>query len=181
MKALVKYCLFAVTLSAISASAAPIYMVNDVGLVKRYSGITSGSNPVVGGNFATGNGDLMATIANYGTYQGMTASPDGSVLGVNGSGDVVQWNNVNAWLNSVTPATLAADVFADKTNGSGPKGAGGPGTIHGLSYDGNTGGFYVTLEAATGDATDGDVREYATLADLLANNGTNQAANYGGN
>jgi hypothetical protein len=168
-----------VGVGALQAHAASIYAVNDIGLVKRYSGVDTGPNPITAGNFATGAGELVATIPAYGEYQGMTFIPGGNVLGVNPSGDVVQWNSVQTWLADVAPTTLAADVFADKGNGNGAAGGGGAGTIHGLSYDGNTGGFYVTLEA--GDDTDGDIREYATLTDLLADNGTNVASVYGGN
>ena len=164
---------------AVECHAAAIYVVNDVGYVKRFSGIDAGANPASAGNFATGAGVLVATIPGYGEYQGMTFVPGGSVIGVNPSGDVVSWDNVPQWLANAAPTTLAADVFADKVNGNGPAKDGGPGTIHGLSYDGNTGGFYVTLEAA--DDTDGDVREYASLADLLTDTGVNSAANYGGN
>lgn len=160
------------------ASSATIYAVNDIGLIKSFSGIDAGPNPITAGNFGTGAGVLEATIPAYGEFQGMTFVPSGNVLGVNGGGDVVQWNNVSDWLANATPATLASDVFADKINGNGPAGGGGDGTIHGLSYDGNTGGFYVTLE---GGPVDGDVREYATLAEMLTNTGVTSAATYGGN
>lgn len=171
--------LAATSVVAMESRATTIYAVNDVGFVKRYTGIDAGTNPITGGNFASGAGVQVATIPGYGEYQGMTYVPGGSVLGVNPSGDVVQWSNVKQWLANATPTTLAADVFADKTNGNGAAGGGGAGTIHGLSYDGNTGGFYVTLEAA--DDSDGDIREYASLADLLTDTGVSSAASYGGN
>ncbi|TWT77297.1 hypothetical protein Pla123a_19550 [Posidoniimonas polymericola] len=164
---------------AAQCSAATIYAVNDIGLVKRFSGIASGANPVTDGSFGGGSGVLVATIPGYGEYQGMTFAPGGGVLGVNPGGDVVQWSGIADWLANATPAVLAADVFADKTNGNGAAAGGGAGTIHGLSYDGGTGGFYVTLEAD--DDTDGDVRQYASLADLLTDTGANLAAPYGGN
>lgn len=161
------------------AQAATIYIVNDIGLVKSFSGIDTGASPVTGGSFGGGSGVLQATIPDYGAYQGFTYMPGEGVLGVNGGGDVVQWNSVADWLAAATPATLAADVFADKTNGVGPAGGGGAGTIHGLSWDGRTGGLYAVLEAA--DGTDGDIREYASLADLLTDTGVNNESNYGGN
>lgn len=172
--------LAAMALLVLESRAATIYAVNDVGFVKRYSGIDTGPAPITAGNFATGAGVLVATIPGYGEYQGMTYVPESNtVLGVNASGDVVQWGSTKQWLLNATPTTLAADVFADKTNGNGPAGGGGAGTIHGLSYDGNTGGFYVTLEAS--DDSDGDIREYASLADLLTDTGVSSAATYGGN
>lgn len=165
-------------LAASSTHAATIYAVNDIGLVKSYTGISSGATPINGGSFAS-NGTLEATIPAYGEYQGFAGTPDLKVLGVNPGGDVVQWSSVSDWIANATPSTLAADVFADKTNGNGPAGGGGAGTIHGLSYNAATGGYYVTLE---GDASiDGDVRQYASLADLLADNGTTSASVYGGN
>ncbi|MCA9235697.1 MAG: PEP-CTERM sorting domain-containing protein [Planctomycetales bacterium] len=169
----------ALVLVATCGQAATIYIVNDIGLVKSFSGVDVGASPITGGSFGMGSGVLRATIPAYGEYQGMTQTPDGRVLGVNSGGDVVAWNGIAAWLANAVPNTLAADVFADKVNGNGPAAGGGPGTIHGLSYDGNTGGFYVVLEAA--DAADGDIRQYATLADLLSDNGISTESNYGGN
>lgn len=174
--------ILAAALSCISAFAqgATVYVVNDVGIIKSFSGIASGANPMTGGSFAAGAGALVATIPSYGFYQGFTHVPDGRVLGINNGGDIVAWNTIGAWLAESTPTTLAVNVFADKTNGIGPKSGAPAGTVHGLSWDGNTGGFYVVLEGGA-DPSDGDIRQYATLADLLADNGTDSASTYGGN
>ncbi|QDU56590.1 PEP-CTERM sorting domain-containing protein [Aeoliella mucimassa] len=171
------------SVAATSGHAAPIYFVNDIGLIKQFSGIDTGAHPVTAGSFAIGAGVLVATVPAYGEYQGFTYAPTGEVIAVNPGGDIVEWTNVNAWLANSTPTTLAADVFADKGNGNGPAGGNnaGAGTIHGLSYDGNTGGYYVTLEGDTAYGGDGDIREYASLDDLLTNTGTTTASSYGGN
>lgn len=173
----------AVTLSvlvAASASGAKVYIVNDVGFIKEFSGVSAGATPMEGQSFAAG-GILMNTAPAYGTYQGFTHAPDGKVYGINGGGDVVSWDSVGDWIAATTPTTLSVDAFADKTNGNGGKNGAGDGTVHGLSYNGRTGGFYVTWEDNS-SALDGDVFEYATLSDLLNNTPTSMSgAGYGGN
>jgi hypothetical protein len=145
-------------------NAAVIYSVNGSGEIRSFTGAASGANPMEGSAFT--NGTLEATVASYGSYLGFTQVPGGAVYGVNTLGGVDRWSSIGSW--------LAGDAAIVES--SGVYGAGG---IHGCSYDGNTGGFYVVYE---GNGVDGDIGEYATLSDFINNvNATVSAAGYGGN
>ena len=155
-----------------AAGATPIYIVNDIGLVKSFSGITDGATPIAGNSFAAG-GTLEATIPNYGTYQAFTSTEDGMVYGVNMGGDVVSWASITSWLNNDNPTTEATGSYGAETANNV-----GAGSIHGASV--YPGGFYVVYEG--GPDIDGDIGEYGSLDDFINNtNATISAAPYGGN
>ncbi len=137
-------------LSAI-VNAAMIYAVNSSGEIRSFTGATLGGNPIEGNTFA--GGTLEATIPAFGSYLGFTQDTAGSIYGVNASGGVVSWASLSAWLAGDAPTIESTGVYG--TDG-----------IHGCSYDGFTGGFYVVYE---GNGMDGDIGEYATLNDFINN------------
>ncbi|WP_193214073.1 hypothetical protein [Luteolibacter marinus] len=153
-----------------------VYFVQGNGDIRGFTGINTGDIPVTGpGGAATGF--LEASQPSYGTFQGFTTDPStGIVYGINVFGDVIQWPTLADWLadtNSIVP-DFGEPGFAVYG------GTGAQGSVHGISYDGNTGGFYVVYE---GDALiDGDIGEYATAEDFVNNvNATVTASTYGGN
>ncbi len=158
-------------LAAASSDAATIYFVNSSGEVRSFTGVAAGATPLDGNAFSAGN--LEATVAAYGAYQGFTSTPDGMVYGVNGGGGVDSWSSIASWI-----AGDAATVeSAGGTYGAGSTVAGG---LHGISYDANTGGFYVIVEGAP---SDGRLREFATLNDFINNTNFTEDGNatFGGN
>ncbi|MBN2162054.1 MAG: sulfatase-like hydrolase/transferase [Pontiellaceae bacterium] len=145
-------------------NAAMIYTVNGSGVIRSFSGAASGINPIEDNTFS--GGTPVTTIASYGTYLGFTQAPDGMVYGVNASGGVDRWNTLASWLSGDAPVAESSGVY----------GAGG---IHGCSYDGFTGGYYVVYE---GGDLEGDIGKYATLSDFINNqNASVSPASYGGN
>ena len=162
---------------ATTADAAEIYFVNNAGEIRTFTGIADGATAVDGNTFAGGN--LVTTVASYGSYQGFTSTVDGAVYGVNGSGGVDSWSSIASWV-----AGDAATV--ESAGGTYAAGSSVPGGVHGISYDGNTGGFYAVMEGAGGAADpdrDGRLREFATLADFINNTNwtDNTTVGYGGN
>ena len=159
---------------AVVSQAAPVYIVNDAGFIRLFSGIDDGATPLTAGSFAT-SGTIINQVPGYGTYQGFTQIPDGSIIGVNQGGGVDGWSDLSAWTSNAAPLSLgAAGTFgAENSNNN------GDGSLHGFSYDGNTGGIYAVLE---GGGEDGDVAQFATVADFLTNTRiSTSAAAYGGN
>ncbi|MDF7826870.1 family 43 glycosylhydrolase [Pontiellaceae bacterium B12227] len=145
-------------------TSADVYAVNGSGEIRSFTGASSGSIPIEGNTFS--GGSLVTTVASYGSYLGFTQVPDGTVYGVNAAGGVDSWSSIYSWLAGDSPTVESSGVY----------GADG---IHGCSYDGNTGGFYVVYE---GGGVDGHVGEYATLSDFINNvNATVSASVYSGN
>ncbi len=165
-------------LGAASADASDVYFVNNAGEVRSFTGITAGATPIDGNAF--GDGNLETTVAAYGAYQGFTSTPDGIVYGVNGAGGVDSWSSIASWL-----AGDAATV--ESAGGTYSAGSGLDGGLHGVSYDGNTGGIYAVVEGTSGANNnpdrDGRLRQFATLSDFINNvNFTeNTVVGYGAN
>ena len=156
----------AVSLTA-AANAAPLYMVGGAGIVRSFE---SGA-ALDGAVFA--DGTQVANVPEYGTYQDFTMNADGAIIGVTQSGSVVQWDNLDAWLTNGTSTLLSSgDVFA--ANGQ-------PGSLHGFSYDGNTGGYFAVREDA--GAADGDGVVFASLDDFITGiaGGSVVESSYNGN
>ncbi|MEM6504120.1 MAG: PEP-CTERM sorting domain-containing protein [Planctomycetota bacterium] len=162
---------------ASTANAAEIYFVDNTGQIRSFTGITDGLTPVDGNAFSAGTD--LGTVASYGSYQGFTSTPDGSVYGVNGSGGVDSWSSIASW--------IAGDAATSESSGVYGAGSGVDGGLHGFSYDGNTGGFYAVVEGTSGQNNnpnrDGRLRQFATLSDFINNvNFTeNTVVGYGGN
>ena len=147
-----------------AVNAAMIYTVNGSGVIHSYSGAASGINPIEDNTFS--GGTTETTVAAYGSYLGFTQAPDGKVYGVNASGGVDRWDTLDSWLAGDTAVAESSGVY----------GAGG---IHGCSYDGFSGGFYVVYE---GGDLEGDIGKYASLDDFIHNrNASVSPSGYGGN
>ena len=149
-----------------------LYFVGNEGGIYGFTGIDTGDIAVTAAaNFRSGK--LEATHTEYADYQAFTCDPTtGIVYGINLFGDMVTWPTVADWI-----ANTNANVPDEGDPGYDVYGTN---TIHGASYDPNTGGFYVVYE---GDASiDGDIGEYATANDFTTNsNATISASTYGGN
>lgn len=145
----------------------PIHFVSGSGEIRLFTGMSLGGTPVAGNPL--GAGMLAGTVAGYGGYQGFTQVPGGAVYGVAGNGDVHEWPSVQDWVKGGTPITVGAGSY-------------NPGELHGLSYDAATGGVYVIYEGGNSSRGDGDLGEYATLADFIADaNAAVTPSVYGGN
>ena len=139
-----------------------LYFVSSSGEIREFTGIGGGDLPVIGR--AIGSGVLVNTVASYGTYQGFTEVPGSGVYGVNGDGDVHRWATRQNWIDGLPPEEASTGAYSS-------------GDLHGISYDGNTGGIYVIY-----DSGNGDLGEYPSLADFVNNtNATTTDSNYGGN
>lgn len=134
-----------------AVQAATIYAVNASGQIRSYTGAATGVNPVEGNTVA--GGTLETTVSAYASYLGFTQAGNGRVYGVNASGGVDRWDSLPLWLVGASAVSESVGVY----------GASG---VHGISYDGNTGGFYVVYE---GNGMQGDVGQYATLDDFINN------------
>ncbi|MAT68698.1 MAG: hypothetical protein CMJ58_04170 [Planctomycetaceae bacterium] len=139
--------------------AADIYFVDNAGEIRSFTGITTGANPMDGKAF--GGGTLMGTVAAYGSYQGFTHVPDGRVFGVNSTGGVDRWDSLSDWLSNAASTSLSVGVFGPEVTTSPRTG------IHGLSFDGASGGFYVMYEGP--DELEGDLGLYASLGNFVNN------------
>lgn len=145
----------------------PIHFVSSTGEIRVFTGMDLGGTPVNGSSL--GDGILAGTVAGYGSYQGFTRVPGGAVYGVASNGDVHEWSNVQSWVKGGSPATVSTGAY-------------NPGELHGLSHDAATGGVFVIYEGSNSTRGDGDLGEYPTLADFIAD--TNAAVTpsvYGGN
>lgn len=169
---------FSVTVTGEAPEPPPIsgdrflYFVGNDGAIYGFTGIDTGDVPVTAAaNFRSGLQE--ATHIEYADYQAFTSDPTtGIVYGINLYGDLVTWPTLSDWLEN-TNADIPEDGDAEYE-------VYGLGTIHGASYDPNTGGFYVVYE---GDASiDGDIGEYATVSDFTTNsNAVISPSTYGGN
>ncbi|MEM9481093.1 MAG: hypothetical protein AAGA58_15685, partial [Verrucomicrobiota bacterium] len=130
----------------------PIYFVSSTGQVRRFTGIGGGATPVLGNSL--GDGELVATVASYGSYQGFTQIPGGQVYGVAANGNVHEWSNLASWLAGDSPSTVSTGAYQS-------------GELHGLSYDPATGGVYVIYEGDNSARGDGDLGEYASVTDFV--------------
>ncbi|MEM9481768.1 MAG: hypothetical protein AAGA58_19130 [Verrucomicrobiota bacterium] len=147
-----------------------LYFIDTDGDIHGFTGIDTGTLPVTLANDYS-DGHLEATHLDYGTYQAFTLDPGtGIVYGIDALGAVVTWPDLASWIANtgsvagVTPVYGAANL---------------DGSIHGASFDPNTGGFYVVYESLT---IDGDVGEYANVPDFTSNtNAVVTPAVYGGN
>ena len=163
---------------ASTANASEIYFVDNAGAIRSFTGIGDGANPLDGNTFGAGN--LQNTVVAYGSYQGFTSTPDGMVYGVNGSGGVDSWSSIASWISGDAATSLSTGVYGVGSNVNGG--------VQGLSYDGNTGGFYAIMGGTTPNNAsnpdrDGRLRQFATLSDFINNvNGTDDtSAGFGGN
>ncbi|WP_145246992.1 type 2 periplasmic-binding domain-containing protein [Aeoliella mucimassa] len=167
-------CVALLASTSTTAMAADIYMVSNTGEIRTFDGVggTSGSVDQVG-NFA--GGTLVNTIAEYGTYQGFTSLPNGTVYGVNSAGGVDSWPTLADFTANTNLTTVSTgDPYGSLATESPRSG------IHGFSFDGNTGGLYVVLEGP--DENEGDLKQYSTLKNFVENNGTIYTPNgYAGN
>lgn len=152
------------------SQAAVIYAVNGDGQIRSYTGASAGANPMEKSTFAAGT--LVDTVASYGSYLGFTMAADEKIYGVTAAGGVESWSSLSSWLAADASTVLSTDAY----------GANG---VHGISYDSNTGGFYVVYEGMDGNGRDGKTGQYATLADLIDNTNPviapTPSATYGGN
>ncbi|QNN21913.1 hypothetical protein HED60_06385 [Planctomycetales bacterium ZRK34] len=155
---------------AAPVDAATVYLINDGGTIRSYAGFDASGGSTAFDNISLGSqGTTETTVAAYASYQGFTMTPDGSVYGVAGNGEVNRWNSLTSWLAADAPTTQSTGAY-------------NAGELHGLSYDANTGGFYVTYEGDNSSQNDGDVGQYATLSDFINNTGASvSSATYGGN
>jgi hypothetical protein len=161
-----------VALSVVSAEASDIYFVNNVGEIRSFTGITAGSNPLDGKTF--GGGTLRGTVTAYGGYQDFTHVPDGRIIGVNSTGGVDVWPSITSWLSNTGMTSLTTGVYGAEVTTSPRSG------LHGVSFDGRTGGFYVVYEGP--DAIEGDLGQYASLNSFANNqNAAVTASSYVGN
>lgn len=165
-------------IAANPAAAADIYFVNDAGEIRSFTSISGvGANPLDPQSFT--GGTLVNSVTGYGEYQGFTAIPNGTVYGVNNAGGVDSWPSLNDWINNTGISTESpAGTYA--SNGE-------DGSVHGISFDGNTGAFYVIYEGVeppgtAGPDSDGDLGQYSTLSNFVNNlNPIRSQGAYGGN
>jgi hypothetical protein len=147
------------------AHAAAIYLTTTSGAIYQYDSVADMATQTA----TVTSGTLVATQAAYGTDQATTMHlGTGVIYRVTSGGDVVSYASLAGYLSNSGATTVTSARFTGAT------------AINGLSYDGGTGGFYAI--ASTGSNTPGDLVQWASLADLLANtNATVTAANYTGN
>ncbi|WP_200271430.1 PEP-CTERM sorting domain-containing protein [Luteolibacter pohnpeiensis] len=142
------------------AQAAAVYVTTSDGGIWQYDSVAD----MFSQTSSVTSGVLVATQASYATDQGSTMDlSTGHIYRVTGSGDVVEYATLSGYLANTGGATIATALFTGST------------ALNGFSYDGNTGGFYGTMPS------NGDVRSWASMADVLTNTGTTAAASYGGN
>jgi hypothetical protein len=154
-----------------------LYFVGDTGDIYGFTGIAAGEISVTSAGSFT-DGFLEASHPEYGDFQAFTTDPTSEIVyGINEFGDVVTWPTLEDWFAN-TNATIpdegepGYDVYGF---------FGGQGSVHGASYDPNTGGFYVVYEGTDPDI-DGDIGEYTNANDFLTNsNATISPSVYGGN
>jgi fibronectin type 3 domain-containing protein len=147
-----------------------IFMAINTGEIFGFNSMASNALNVVDQE-TVNNGILLATVEAYTNYQAFATARDKKIYGVNGDGDVLEWDTVTDWLAGEASATTLStgnyDPALDKE-------------IHGVSYDPATRGYYAVLEAP-GDL-DGDVVQFADLAAFVGNSPyATHAASYGGN
>jgi hypothetical protein len=146
-----------------------VFVTFKTGEVYGFNSIASNALNVVDQGSAT-DGILLATVSAYGDYQAFAIAPDKKVYGVNGAGDVLEWQAITSWLaGEASASTLSAGNYNPDLNKK----------IHGVSYDPATEGYYAVLESPD---VDGDVVQFDDLAAFVANNpSVTNAAAYNGN
>ena len=157
---------------AAAANAEALYFVNGQGLIGSFATGADLVGTTLTPSVFVGSSTPEATVPDYSTYQDFTMNELGAIIGVDANGSIEQWASLDIWLADGPSTILASNVYAAD---------GQPGSLHGFSYDGNTGGYFATREDA-GEA-DGDGLIFGSLADFLL--GTSAAtvvpATYGGN
>ena len=144
-----------------SSTAADVFMVSNTGEIRSFIGI--GSDPASVDQVGTfAGGTLVSTVAAYGNYQGFTSLPGGSVYGVNSAGGVDMWPTLNDFTSNQNMSTVSSgDPYGPLATSSPRSG------IHGVSFDGNTGGLYVVLEGP--DENEGDLKQFTNLKGFIEN------------
>lgn len=157
--------LLALAASTSSLSAASVYVTTNDGKIWQYDSVSD----MFSQTNSTTSGVEVASHAAYGSDLGSTMElSTGRVYRITGSGDVVEYADLTGYLGNIGGATIATAVYT------------GNEALNGFSYDGNTGGFYGTLPGGQG-ARSGDLRSWASIADVVTNTGSETAAPYGGN
>lgn len=158
-------CLIATLCLGASANAAATYLTTSDGRVWRYASAAD----MYSQTNTTTSGIEVASHAGYATDLGSTMDfSTGRVYRITGGGDVVEYSGLAGFLANTGGATIAIGIYT------------GTEAVNGFSYDGNTGGFYGTLPGGQGSRS-GDIRSWASIADVVANTGSETAAGYGGN
>ncbi len=157
-----------------SVTAAPltgeknVFFVLNSGEIYAFTSVVSNGITCLEQGHVT-NGIAVATNPSYGFFQGFTSLPDGRIYGIDGSGDVIEWSDIDAWIGNVNPVIVSSGNYDPVVSAE----------VHGVSYDPNTEGFYTVQGSGT---YQGDIGEYADEAALLANTPTtNYASGYNGN
>lgn len=147
--------------------AAAIYVTTNSGGIYRYDSV---SDMVTQTNTTT-SGTLVATHASYGTDQGSTMDHStGTIYRITAAGDVVSYGNLSGYVADSGGVTIALGIYS------------GNDTLNGFSYDGGTGGFYAIGGGAAGNNAQGDLIQWGSLGDFLANaNRTVTVSSYNGN
>lgn len=151
-------------------SAAVIYVTDTNGNVWQYANMSQMALQTQSNNAGTLVRDAAVAGNAYAGDQDATADlSTGIIYRINAAGDIISYANIGDYLANSNSTVVASAVY------SGVK------KINGLSYDGNTGGFYAV--PATGSTNAGDIVRYAALADFIAGVPTNTnltTANYTG-
>lgn len=147
--------------------AAAVYVTTTTGAIYHYDSVNDMATQT---NTST-SGSLVATHASYGTDQGTAMDhSSGTIYRVTAGGDVVSYGNLSGYLANSGGVTIALGVYS------------GNDTLNGFSYDGATGGFYAIGGGAAGNNAQGDLIQWGSLADFLANaNRTVTVASFNGN
>jgi hypothetical protein len=151
---------------AAQAQASVIYLTTTTGAIYQYDSVTD----MAAQTTTTTSGTLVTTIAAYGTDQGTTMDlSTGTIYRINAAGDVVSYSGLPDYLAN-TGTTIALGIYA------------GNNSLNGFSYDGATGGFYAIGSGAAGNNAQGDLIQWGSLADFVANaNRTVTVSTYNGN
>lgn len=149
------------------AQASVIYVTTTTGAIYQYDSVTD----MAAQTNTTTSGTLVTTVAAYGTDQGITMDPaTGTIYRITGAGDVVSYAGMTGYLADSGGITVATAVYF------------GNDSLNGFSYDGATGGFYAIGGGGATNNAQGDLIQWPTLADVLANtNRTVTAASFNGN
>ncbi|RYD26781.1 MAG: hypothetical protein EOP87_22205 [Verrucomicrobiaceae bacterium] len=156
-----------ITLLIAPAQASVIYLTTTTGAIYQYDSVTD----MAAQTNTTTSGTLVTTIAAYGTDQGTSMDlSSGIIYRINAAGDVVSYSGLAGYLADSGGITVATAVY------------GGNDALNGFSYDSATGGFYAIGGGAAGNSAQGDLIQWASLADFLTNaNRTVTVATFNGN
>jgi hypothetical protein len=152
------------------AQAGTIYVTDTSGNVWQYGNMAQMANQTQTNNSGALVRDASVAGNAYAGDQDATADlSTGIIYRINAAGDIISYPGIADYLANTNSTNAGTAIY------------GGVKKINGLSYDGNTGGFYAV--PATGSTNAGDIIRYATLADFLAGVPTNTSlttANYTG-